>query len=1368
VSQSDFVTRGQALVSSGQYQEAVKVCRLGLLGRPTTVEGRVVLGTALLALKRYDEVLAEMRVALELDHASVAAQILKGEALLKKGDGHGALEVLTKLRSQGLADTQAAALLAEAERIAGQSPTGEASAEDPDFAAEQGTKNYPARLEDSVEDTGGEYTRPTSLAAPGARKRSSDLLPGHAPGGLGSLDRTPPPAVLAVGDRSGTVEVDPELDRVDSRTGEDELGELVGPPVARAQAPEAGRAPARRSGRSPAPVPAGKQQKRRSPMFKEESSTVELGDEEIVEVEDRAESRTRAGRRPPGPGTQVRNAVKMPSGPIDLPPSAPPSRSAHQMPAQRSTQVPAQAPPHLAQLIANQPHVMNMAPPQPVPLPPQPQLSARSQIAAALPTAAALPMPEQHTARGVPPPGAIPLGGPRPMAHAPMPLGGPQQPMAHAPMSLGGPPPVGHAPMPPAPSPGQVPHHLQQTMLAIPQQPPPAPQPMAAIQLPPHLQTSAAAARPTLALNPQQQQSASAVDALFNGEGQGPDWARAQMLPVGAYAAGKAGADEATRQAQPIDPQIAALLVPPPAAPYPEVAGGKPPRTGMRRSRSKLQIVVWVMIGALVIGGGVFAGFQIRAIRLRRQIAAARDRAVDVARADTWQGWLGARDSLYSIAQASPTVDNKAALARARALLAYEFGDGLADARASVDGLAGKASGDLDVARVYLALAQSDAKTAREVADRAIQDAPADPARLYVQGQAQLLAGDVKAAVATLRGAADKEPRPLYLAGYARALAAATAWDDAVAAIDKVRDNPAATIARAEVLAAAGRAADARELRAQLAKLVADAQKPGDDHAAPAQLAFAQLALAQLEFARNEPAAAHAAYLASLAANLDDQRFAEQFAEVGYAIGELDTARKAASRAIEKWPTSRRARAVLAQVWLAAGKAGPALELFTKAPDAAAWPRGQTVRGQLRLATGDLEGARADFDAALKKLPGYEPAVIARTWLDLAAGDVEGARARVEPKLNPKTATVAMIAVYAAVLRATNDPAARDKAKALLERAVGGPPSVDVARAQLELARIDRDLGDLRAALAAYGEAGRTGDADARLETAQVLIENGTPKDGRELLEQLLKDAGDHASAALVIETARARALQGAHAGAGELLATADKLPGAIAWQVARERGRLALRKNDTASAAREVERALTDCGGDLETFLLAADVVSADDKQTALLGKLKTLAPTRLKGKPELDIVTGKLELAAGKLDDAERAYAAAREALMKAHASPRRRAQADFGLAAVAYFKHDDPTALGSLALVMIEDPSIWAAYLFVAELERGKEPRKALEHAQLAVALDVESLEGWRMVGELAGQLADKKLLATAISHVSDLAPGSELLRQLQALK
>src|ERR1043165_4984015 len=98
VSQSDFVTRGQALVSSGQFQEAVKVCRLGLLGRPSTVDGRVVLGQALLALKRYDEVLAETRVALELDPASLAAQVLKAEALLRKGDVSPAIDLLRAAR----------------------------------------------------------------------------------------------------------------------------------------------------------------------------------------------------------------------------------------------------------------------------------------------------------------------------------------------------------------------------------------------------------------------------------------------------------------------------------------------------------------------------------------------------------------------------------------------------------------------------------------------------------------------------------------------------------------------------------------------------------------------------------------------------------------------------------------------------------------------------------------------------------------------------------------------------------------------------------------------------------------------------------------------------------------------------------------------------------------------------------------------------------------------------------------------------------------------------------------------------------------------------------------------------------------------
>jgi tetratricopeptide (TPR) repeat protein len=1338
VSQSDFVTRGQTLVSSGQFQEAVKVCRLGLLGRPTTVEGRVVLGQALLALKRYDEVLAEMRVALELDHSSISAQMLKGEALLRKGDAHGAIDALGKLRAQGLGDAQVDALLAEAERLVGRSGLAidlNAQMSD-DFGFEQGTKNYPTGADGhgvTVEDLlGGEYTKPTSIATTG-RKRTGAERP--AP------EQTPSPAMLAVGDHSGTVEVDPDVDVIESR-GEDDFGDLVGPPIGSNGAPEGPRIQTQASLRAPktlatAAAVAARKSRRDPVVKKDETSTVELGDEEMLEIDDTHLPEPRArGRGKRGAGGETRNLGK-PLAPVEPP-----------------------APAHLAQLITSQPHVVSMVPSAPLRLPPE-----DVALAAMLPA----PAPE-----------------PRGEPLAPAPLSAPEiqvssQDPLHAPEMMHMYPPPQLPPPQMAPHMQQPAMQFQQTLLALPSQdqleaaaPP--------VQLPPHLQSSMAAAHPTMALGPAPQSSAATVDALFNGQNlQAQQWGGP---PPGApgYHPGKAGADEQTRQAHELDPQIAAMLAgqgagsvpagPPGPAVFPgppSAAATMPARAGMRKARSRLQILVWVMIGALVIGGGVFAGFQIRAIRLRRQIAAARDRAVDVAQADTWQGWLGARDSLYSIAQASPTVDNRAALAHARGVLAFELGDGVVDAKTAVDALADQSSVDLDVARAYVALALSDAKTAHEASERAYQSASDNAAVVYVSGEAALLAGDVRGAITLLHVAVEREARPFYVAGLARALGASAAWDEALTAIERVHDNPAGLITKAVLLASSGRVAGgpAGELRAQLAKLIADGQKPGEDHASPSQVAYAGLALAQLDFARNELGAAHAEYLALVTTNLDDQRFSEELVETGFAIGEGEAATKAAQRVLEKWPTSRRARTTLAQIWLAAGKATTALDLFSKVPDTAAWPKGQTVRGVARLATGDIDGARADFDAAIKKLPGFEPAVIARTWLDLGGGDVEDARKRIEPKLS-KTPTTAMVAVYAAVLRASGDPAQRDKAKAMLERVVVGPPSAETALAQLELARIERDVGDLRAARAAYDQAIHSGNVDARLESALLLIETGDPKAARETLEQLLKEAGANPSAVLLLEAARARTLVGDHPGAAELLATAAKTTGVIPWHLARERGRLALRKSDTTTAAQALERALEGCGADLDTFILAADTVATDERQAALTQKLKFLLPTRLKGRAESQIVTGKLELAAGKQEDAERAYGIARDALKKEKASPRRRAQADYGLAAIAYFKRDDPTAQDLLAQVMIEDPSIYSAYLFAAEIAKPHEPRKALDLALQATAHNPDSIDGWKLVGTLASQLGDHKLLATSITRVGDLAPGSETLKLLKDLK
>ena len=1301
VSQSDFVTRGQTLVTSGQFQEAVKVCRLGLLGRPTTVEGRIVLGQALLALKRYDEVLAEMRVALELDHSSVAAQTLKAEALLKKGDTRAAGEVLAKLRPLAGSDPRVAQLLAEADR-GGMRPSVSASHPAVGFLGPQAgdslTKHYPnhgaddeitGNDESDVEVTAGEYTRPTSLAAPGSKKRSGRVQ-------AMERDGTPPPAVLAVGDRSGTVEVDPDADGIELGD-EDDFGELAAPPSAGKQRPvvsapfDESRGSVRRSTKiAKAAVPAPTPAKRARP--KHDVSSVELDSDDLEELDS-------APRRPSGPGTAVRNAVKMLSGPLDAQPYAAAGPFPAPTPASvRPTAVAQAVQPPLAHQLAQQPHYM-----QPLPQQPSPQMqNQRGPLnAASMPTAAAM-------------------------------------------------------------------------------QPPISPQ---SVQK---------AAMPTMALSAAQQQSAAAVDALFGpgAESQQPGWAKATVVP-GVPNRGTAAANEPTARPGELDPRIAAMASPVPsgqtplpnAFPETSTASGKPLKTGMRKGRSKLAIVMWILVGAIVIGGGVFAGFQIRAMRLKKQIAAARDQAVDLAKADTWLGWSGARDRLAGIAQASGTIDNRSALARARAVLAFEFGDGLAEAKAANDKLAGQTNLDITLARAYLALAQTDAAAAKTAADKAIELAATDAASLYVAGQAALIAGDYKAATTSLKAAQEREPRPLYAVGLAHAIAATGGWDDALAAVDRalgqMPDHPGALIERAFLSVAGGRILQGNtvtaEIRASLVKLTTEGAKPLAEQSrgvSPLQVALANLALAQIDFTLHDmPAAVHDIRAAS-DVRADEQRFGEEATDTLLMLGELQKAKAVAASALATWPGSRRARISQSLVFVALGKPAEALDILNRNPEAAALPRGLAARGTAKLYLGDLDSAKADFDAALKKLPKLELAVIGRTWVDLATDELDEARKRIEPTFNPNTASLALATVYAAIERMSGDPAQRDKARALLEKLVtNAPPTPDVARAQLELARLARDSGDMHAAHAAYADAIRGGNTEARLENGLLLIQDQDPTGGRDMIEALLKDTGPNPSANLLLEAARARMLAGDNAGATQLLEQADKVPNVVRWQYDRERGRLALRHNDIPGAAQTLLRALDTCGSDAETFLLAADTVTADPKQTQLLTKLRSIYPKRLEGIPEALVITGKLALGvAENAGEAEKAYLAAIKAFEKT--TPRRAAQAHFGLAALYYLKDDYPNAQSQLDVAIPSDPSLYDAYLFKADIElklHGAGAQgKSFELAKKSVAANPDFVQGWVQVGTYASLLGKKKDLDEAITRVGALAPQSDSLKELQALK
>ncbi len=110
----ELTERAKLLISERRYQEAVRACRRALLVRPDQVEVRLLLGEALLALERYDEVRVEMMALARKkpDHAPVHR--LLGEAYLRDGRPTQAVEALRKALKLDPSDEVAQELLGEA------------------------------------------------------------------------------------------------------------------------------------------------------------------------------------------------------------------------------------------------------------------------------------------------------------------------------------------------------------------------------------------------------------------------------------------------------------------------------------------------------------------------------------------------------------------------------------------------------------------------------------------------------------------------------------------------------------------------------------------------------------------------------------------------------------------------------------------------------------------------------------------------------------------------------------------------------------------------------------------------------------------------------------------------------------------------------------------------------------------------------------------------------------------------------------------------------------------------------------------------------------------------------------------------------
>jgi tetratricopeptide (TPR) repeat protein len=1279
VSPSDFVQRGLHLLERGEYQEAVKTCRLGLLGRPGAIEGRVVLGRALLALGRYDEVLAEMQVALDALPSYALAHMLRGEALYGKGDLFSARASLRLAAVLAPDDPEIAGKVRLAEAAPARPARPQAPRAAPAASEGTETKHYrrAAGSEPSVleEDTASD-DNPTSVlygetsgepgGAPWERDEATSL-------------REQKKRTLTFGEEaSTTVHVAEELRQLEPSFGDD-VETVMRAPLRALGTPAYGEAQpgrplfpahddsAERRGPaeetlltlplSPQLVPGHSIANGRTPNVAKKKNTEPLGDDALVEVPPPpGHGRSQQMGAPPGFGAAGASGGSGGGKPPRLPnaPSQPPPR---RNPAGQS-----QPPPRPAPQVARPSKSISVPPPIPSAPPAQPPGGNWQQQpvpAVGAQARTVLAGPPVRAPMG-PPPGSQPL--PRPM---PPPPSSPDGPLG-----------------------AQRAGAFQAYQTAIAAQPPQQPYPVAPPPVPPQSLPARAPAPPAASMS------------------------MSDSVPV--------------------------MAAPAPAK------SAKPRTKSKKKGRTGLATALWVLVGAAVIGGGVFAGFQIRDLRLRRQIDAAEKRATESSASDTWQGWRTARDGLASIAAARRTPESRAALARAQAILAYELGEGAQLASATLRPLG--ADSRTAAARAYMALIAGDAAAAsREVG--MIADGNAANAD-YLRGRVALLSGDAKAAIAALEKSHRAEPRPFTAVALAEAYVAADRWDDARTALDaalaKSAEHPALTIAKASLADRLGKhtPATSAEDIARLERIAADGAKPvtAQSRASRWQAAMALLTEAGLQLRRGERDAALNSIARALDLGVDEQRLAEAsvVSLLGADLPEVATA--GAKRGLAAWPQSMVLRTTLAQGAFAEGRMNEVIEAL---PDALIGkdPLALTVRARARLAAGDLEAARRDLDSAAAATS--PELLVARSLLKLASGESLPDAAKV-PATRPD---LALVAATAARLR--GEPAA---AVAMLEPLVRGPLGAERYTIRLELARAYRDVANYPGARAAYAELSALKNPTVRLEAAQLLLEDRDPKGAREHIEALLRDVGDKATGLTLVEAMRIRTLTGAAASAESLADRAFKA-GAPPWMLHRETARIARRRDVFPAAVEALNKALDGSKADIDTLLLACDLV--DGAPEAFVAKVTKAVDERLAGTPDQLVAQAKLAIARGERDQAIELFGKATQKFMEKPASARRVAQASFGVGALAVVRGDWVQAKLKLETALELDPSLIDAYLYHAEaLASSGALKQAISRLKVASEYNPESAIVWQLLERRATEANDKKTASDAAARAAEL--------------
>ncbi len=344
-------------------------------------------------------------------------------------------------------------------------------------------------------------------------------------------------------------------------------------------------------------------------------------------------------------------------------------------------------------------------------------------------------------------------------------------------------------------------------------------------------------------------------------------------------------------------------------------------------------------------------------------------------------------------------------------------------------------------ARVLIALARKNGDEARKLAQAMVSAAPQHPQTKLMGARVEFLYGDLEKSrelVLQLLKLAPDNPVLLEFAGAIelRRNAAVQAEGYLGKAVSKNPELMSARRLLADAFLRQGQPARALEvLQPSLTREV------GVDSAT---LSVAGDAALQVGDARS----AEQYFLAAAKAAPDDAKVKTALALLKLSKGQADSA-FAELRAIGEQVTDSVPDMALISAAVRRGKFDEALRatgtLDKKLPDKATAP---FLRARIHVLTRNLEGARADYQAALKREPRFLPAIQGLAALDIASGRAAEAIARYQALLKdePKNAIALM---DLASLQERTGVAPAEVAKTLDQAVQAGPTSVAVRLAQI-------------------------------------------------------------------------------------------------------------------------------------------------------------------------------------------------------------------------------------------------------------------------------------------------------------------------------